>query len=74
MGVSESQVNALCKEAHIALQSLDLADKKKLMQELIDKIVIRGKDKVEVWIHIPAKNFPSVKEGLYVEGRDRRST
>jgi len=68
--VSDKQINALCKEAQDALQSLDLADRKKLMQELIDKIIVKGRDRIEVWIHIATKNFHSLKEGLYVEGRN----
>lgn len=70
--ITTAQVNALCKEAQSVLQSLNIADKKKLLRDLVDKIIVAGRTLVEVWIHLPTKKFPSVKEGLYVEGGNRR--
>jgi hypothetical protein len=70
--VNPAQVNALCKEVKNTLQSLDLADQKEVLQGYVNRIIIGGRDKVEVWLTIDTKNFPSVKEGLYVEGRHRR--
>ncbi|OGY35678.1 MAG: hypothetical protein A3E36_00070 [Candidatus Andersenbacteria bacterium RIFCSPHIGHO2_12_FULL_45_11b] len=70
--ITSAQVNALYKEAQSVLQSLNIADKKKVLRDSVDKIIVAGRKSVEVWIHLPTKKFTSVKEGLYVEGRNRR--
>ncbi len=44
----------LCKEAESVIKSQDTTDRKQVVRELVDKIIIKkGGDEVETWIHIP---------------------
>lgn len=58
-------VDELCKEAANVLKSLDLSDKKRVVQDIIDKVVIQERRQVGVWAHIPLKTLPATEKMGY---------
>lgn len=51
--VDEDKINALCEESDRVLQSMFQQDKKKTVQDIIEKVVIYDKGEVSVRGHIP---------------------
>ncbi|HLC51641.1 MAG TPA: recombinase family protein [Candidatus Nanoarchaeia archaeon] len=55
--IDQSQVDDICHEATLVLQSLDLSNKTQVIRDIIDKIVINTQERmVDVWGHIALQN------------------
>ncbi len=64
------QLNVLCKEASRVIDELDTNDKKGVIRDVIDKVIVRADNQVEVCGHIPL-NRPH--KGLASRHEDRDS-
>lgn len=69
--VTPAQLDAFCKEVNITLQTLDFRNKTGLIRELVDKVIIYGQQKVEIWGHLP---LIAERLGYELENRHRRPT
>lgn len=68
-------VDQLYKEAKKVLKTLDLSEKKQVVQDIIDKVVILERRKVGVWAHIPLKTAHiTEKVGYELIGRNSWAT
>jgi hypothetical protein len=63
------EVEELCQEAKRVIKSLDFANKICVIQDIIDKIIIKGGKEAEVLGHIP---ITTAKMGYEPIGRDSR--
>ena len=52
--IADIDLDDLCQEAAQVIQSLELTNRRQIIKDLVDKIVIKkGGDEVETWINIP---------------------
>jgi len=65
----QKDIDLLCKEAKLNLRSLDLKDRKRVIENIIEKVIIYGANKVEVWGHLPIN---TERLGSYAESRNSR--
>jgi site-specific DNA recombinase len=74
--IDKSQVDDICNEAHLVLQSLDLNNKKQVINDIIDKVVINTQERiVDVWGHITLQNLSLTERlGYESEGWDSWSS
>lgn len=71
--IDQSQVDDVCQEATLVLQSLDLNNKTQIIRDIIDKVVINTQERmVDVWGHITLQNL-SLTERLGYEPTSRDS-
>jgi site-specific DNA recombinase len=66
-------VNELCEEAQRVIKSLDTTDRKQVVKDLVEKVIIKkGGDEVETWIHLPL--YQAHQMGYGTERRYRRTS
>lgn len=52
--VAKIELEDLCEEAQVVIKSLADTDKKQIIRDLVDRVIIKkGGNEVESWIHIP---------------------
>lgn len=67
--VNPAQLAAVCETAKITLQKLDLSNKRAIIRDLVDKVIIYGQKQVKICGHIP---LTTQKLGSYAESRNSR--
>jgi len=51
--IKKVDIDELCTEAQSVIQSLDITDRKQVIKDLVEKVIIKkGGDEVETWIHL----------------------
>lgn len=64
-------IGEIVEEAKKVLKSLDINNKFQLIRDIIDKVIVKGGQEVEVWGHIA---LPALNMGYEPIGRDSRSS
>jgi hypothetical protein len=51
--IRKVDLDELCTEAQSVIQSLDITNKKQVIKDLVEKVIIKkGGDEIETWIHL----------------------
>lgn len=66
-GLDLSQLDLICEEAKKIISSLDLANKKEVVRDIITKVIVKGDRKVEVRGRLP---LFALNMGYVVTSRD----
>ena len=68
------QADELAHEAMEVVKNIDLADKFKVVRDIIDKVIVSERSGAEVWAHLPLPIQITEKLGYGLERRHRRLT
>jgi len=68
------QADELAHEAMEVVKNIDLADKFKVVRDIIDKVIVSERSGAEVWAHLPLPVQITEKLGYGLERRDCRIT
>ncbi len=69
--VSTTQLEAVCAAANITLKKLDFSNKRAIIRDLVDKVIVYGQKQVKICGHLP---LTTQKLGSCHENRYRRSS
>ena len=58
-------LNEFCEEATKVLKTLDITNKKLVINDIIDKVIIKGRQEVEVQAHVPLSSLKMAYETIY---------